>query len=144
MGCECEHESTGSTRADTDDDTEMASDAEEATAPVQAPPGVWSQPAARAQPAAAAPQFIPMCVFVPVVQQPAVKKSSRSARRRRARAMNRWFRQQEGALADDAEFDDDWQVPENDEVAESAEVDVESWPMPNLPSEIQDKKAIKA
>lgn len=140
--CECEQEweSSASTRAtDTDDDTQMASDEEKPKAPVQAPPGVW------AQPIAAGAQFVPVCIaFVPLVQLPVFQKSSRSARRRRARATNRWFRQQEGALEDGAEFDDDWQMPESDDVAESPEVDAESWPMPKLPFEIQDKKAMKA
>merc|ERR1712054_155238 len=125
----------------------MLSDDEEPAAPVQAPPGVW---AAQAQ---AQPQnFVPVCVaFVPVMQQPVWKKSSRSARRRRARAMNRWFRsnmqnaaegeQQEGAFDDDldAEFDNEWQLPASD--AESPEMEAESWPMTNSPSEgVQDKK----
>merc|ERR1711908_148001 len=135
-----------STQADTDNDTEMMlSDDEEPTTPVQAPPGVW---AAQTQ----AQNFVPVCVaFVPVMQQPVWKKSSRSARRRRARAMNRWFRynmqsaegeQQEGAFDDelDAEFDDEWQLPEGED-AESPEMDAESWPMTNSPSQIvQDKK----
>merc|ERR1719454_2354992 len=120
--CELERKSAASTQAnDTDDDdTElMLSDDEEPTTSVQAPPGVWAQ----AQPQ----NFVPVCVaFVPVMQQPVWKKSSRSARRRRARAMNRWFRynmqtadgeqQQEGACNDalDAEFDDEWQLPSDD------------------------------
>jgi hypothetical protein len=134
--------STASTQAnDTDDDTElMLSDDEEQPTPLQAPPGVFAQ--------AQTQNFVPICVaFVPVMQQPVWKKSSRSARRRRARAMNRWFRynmqgeQQEGACADDldAEFDDEWQLPESD--AESPELDAESWPMTNSPSRVQDKKA---
>jgi hypothetical protein len=87
--------------------------------------------------------FVPVCVaFVPVIQQPVQKQSSRSARRRRQRAMNRWFRhnmqdaaegeQQEGALDDDldAEFSDELQLPESD--AESPEIDAaESWPIRN-------------
>jgi len=141
-----ERKSVASTQAnDTDDEPElMSSDDEEPTTPVQAPPGVWAQ--------AQQPQgFIPVCVaFVPVMQQPVWKKSSRSARRRRARAMNRWFRynmqnaegeQQEGAFEDDLddEFDDEWQLPADD--AESPELDTESWPMTNSPSEVhQDKK----
>jgi len=145
--CELERKSAASTQAnDTDDDdTElMLSDDEEPTTSVQAPPGVWAQ----AQPQ----NFVPVCVaFVPVMQQPVWKKSSRSARRRRARAMNRWFRynmqsaegeQQEGAFDDelDAEFDDEWQLPEGED-AESPEMDAESWPMTNSPSQIvQDKK----
>jgi len=133
--------SEGSTQAnDTDDEPElMLSDDEEPTTPLQAPPGVFAQ--------AQTQNFVPVCVaFVPVMQQPVWKKSSRSARRRRARAMNRWFRynmqgeQQEGACADDldAEFDDEWQLPESD--AESPELDAESWPMTNSPSQVQDKK----
>merc|ERR1711896_109442 len=119
----------------------MLSDDEESTTPVQAPPGVWAQ---QAQQQTA--NFVPVCVaFVPVMQQPVWKKSSRSARRRRARAMNRWFRynmqtgegeqQQEGAFDDDldAEFDDEWQLPASD--AESPEMDAESWPMTNSPSQ---------
>jgi hypothetical protein len=126
---------------DTDDDMElMLSDDEEQPTPLQAPPGVFAQ--------AQTQNFVPVCVaFVPVMQQPVWKKSSRSARRRRARAMNRWFRyntqgeQQEGAFAEDfdAEFDDEWQLPESD--AESPEIDAESWPMTHSPSEVhQDKK----
>merc|ERR1712054_632424 len=123
----------------------MLSDDEEPAAPVQAPPGVW---AAQAQPQTQ--NFVPVCVaFVPVMQQPVFKKSSRSARRRRARAMNRWFRynmqaaageQQEGAFDLDGEFDDEWQLPDSD--AESPEIDAaESWPMPNSFPEVQhDKK----
>jgi len=141
--CEMERKSAASTQAnDTDDDdTElMLSDDEEPTTrvQVQAPPGVWAQQ----------PQQC-CVVFVPVMQQPVWKKSSRSARRRRARAMNRWFRynmqgeQQEGAFDDDesdAEFDDEWQLPEGED-AESPEMDAESWPMTNSPSEVvQDKK----
>jgi hypothetical protein len=142
--CELEHKSAASTQAnDTDDDCELidASDDEEPMTPPQAPPGVFAQ----AQPQQ---NFVPVCVaFVPVMQQPVWKKSSRSARRRRARAMNRWFRyntqgeQQEGAFAEDldAEFDDEWQLPESD--AESPEIDAESWPMTHSPSEVhQDKK----
>jgi hypothetical protein len=157
--CEVERKSVASTRAyDTDDETELTlsddeeptlpvqarwSDDEEPTLPVQAPPpGVWAQ----SQPQ----QFMPVCVaVVPVMQQPVWKKSSRSARRRRARAMNRWYRhnmqgegeQQEGAFEDDldTEFDDVWQFTIND--AESPEVDAESWPMPNSPLEVHhDKK----
>merc|ERR1719326_1912701 len=122
----------------------MLSDDEEPMTPPQAPPGVFAQ----AQPQQ---NFVPVCVaFVPVMQQPVWKKSSRSARRRRARAMNRWFRynmqtaegeQQEGAFDDelDAEFDDEWQLPASD--AESPEMDAESWPMTNSPSQfVQDKK----
>jgi len=141
----CERTSVASTQAnDTDDDTElMLSDDEEPTTPLQAPPGVFAQ----AQPQS----FVPVCVaFVPVMQQPVWKKSSRSARRRRARAMNRWFRynmqgadgeQQEGAFDDDldAEFDDEWQLPESD--AESPEMDAEScWPMPNSTPEVSNDK----
>jgi hypothetical protein len=146
--CELERKSAASTQAnDTDDDdTELmlSDDEEPTTTSVQAPPGVWAQ----AQPQ----NFMPVCVaFVPVMQQPVWKKSSRSARRRRARAMNRWFRynmqsaegeQQEGAFDDelDAEFDDEWQLPEGED-AESPEMDAESWPMTNSPSQIvQDKK----
>jgi hypothetical protein len=144
----CELEA--STQAnDTDNDTElMLSDDEEPTTPVQAPPGVWAQAQAQVQPQ----NFVPVCVaFVPVMQQPVWKKSSRSARRRRARAMNRWFRynmqnaegeQQEGAFHDDldAEFDDEWQTPEHAD-AESPEMDAECWPMTNSPSKVvQDKK----
>jgi hypothetical protein len=143
--CEMERKSVASTQAnDTDDDCElMLSDDEEPTTPLQAPPGVFAQ----AQPQ----NFVPVCVaFVPVMQQPVWKKSSRSARRRRARAMNRWFRynmqtgegeQQEGAFDDlDAEFDDEWQLPESD--AESPEIDAaESWPMQNsTPETKSDKK----
>merc|ERR1712070_846037 len=136
--------SEGSTQAnDTDDEPElMLSDDEEPTTPLQAPPGVFAQ----AQPQ----NFVPVCVaFVPVMQQPVWKKSSRSARRRRARAMNRWFRynmqtgegeQQEGAFDDlDAEFDDEWQLPESD--AESPEIDAaESWPMRNSTPEMKSDK----
>ena len=112
-----EQKSVASTQAnDTDDDTElMLSDDEEPTTLVQAPPGVWAQ--AQPQPQG----FVPVCVaFVPVMQQPVWNKSSRSARRRRARAMNRWFRynmqgeQQEGELDLDDEFDDEWQLPDSD------------------------------
>merc|ERR1712070_863000 len=129
------------TRAnDTDDDRELMSD-DEPTTPLQAPqapPGVF----ARAQPQ----NFVPVCVaFVPVMQQPVWKKSSRSARRRRARAMNRWFRynmqtgEQEGELDLDGEFDDEWQLPESD--AESPEIDAaESWPMTNSSVEVQNDK----
>jgi len=137
-----EQKSVASTQAnDTDDDTEMMlSDDEEPMTPPQAPPGVF---------AAAQPQqnFVPVCVaFVPVMQQPVWKKSSRSARRRRARAMNRWFRynmqtgeQQEGDLDLDGEFDDEWQLPESD--AESPEIDAaESWPMTNSSPEVQNDK----
>ena len=119
------------------------SDDEEPATPLQAPPGVFAQ----AQPQ----HFVPVCVaFVPVMQQPIWKKSSRSARRRRARAMNRWFRFNmqgadgevpEGAFDDfDGEFDDEWQLPESDD--ESLEIDAESWPMPNSSPEVnvQDKK----
>merc|ERR1719247_1893595 len=105
--------------------------------PPQAPPGVFAQ----AQPQS----FVPVCVaFVPVMQQPVWKKSSRSARRRRARAMNRWFRyntqtgEHSEAVFDgdiDDEFDDDWQVPDVEDLTESPEVDAESWPAPNLPTE---------
>lgn len=145
--CELERKSVASTQAnDTDDDTElMLSDDEESTTPVQAPPGVWAQQVQQTA------NFMPVCVaFVPVMQQPVWKKSSRSARRRRARAMNRWFRnnmqgaegeQQEGAFDDDldAEFDDEWQLPASD--AESPEMDAESWPMTNSTSQVvQDKK----
>jgi hypothetical protein len=143
--CELERKSVASTQAnDTDDEPElMLSDDEEPTTPVQAPPGVWAQ---QAQPQ----NFVPVCVaFVPVMQQPVWKKSSRSARRRRARAMNRWFRynmqnaegeQQEGAFDDelDAEFDDEWQLPSDD--AESPEIEAESWPMTNSPSAVQQDK----
>ena len=142
--CEMERKSVASTQAnDTDDDTElMLSDDEEPTTPLQAPPGVFAQ----TQPQ----NFVPVCVaFVPVMQQPVWKKSSRSARRRRARAMNRWFRynmqgegeQQEGAFDGDldAEFDDEWQLPDSD--AESPEIDAaESWPMRNSSPVNQDKK----
>merc|ERR1711908_189305 len=130
-----ERKSVASTQAnDTDDDIELMSDDEEPTTSVQAPPGVWAQ----AQPQ----NFVPVCVaFVPVMQQPVWKKSSRSARRRRARAMNRWFRYNmqtaEGEQQDDdldAEFDDEWQLPSDD--AESPEIDAESWPMPNSPAEV--------
>merc|ERR1719230_221964 len=133
---------------DTDDDRElMMSDDEEPATPIQAPqapPGVF----ARAQPQT----FVPVCVaFVPLMQQPVWKKSSRSARRRRARAMNRWFRsnmqnaaegeQQEGAFDDDldAEFDNEWQLPECD--AESPEIDADSWPKSNSSPVSHDKKA---
>merc|ERR1712078_558526 len=109
------------------------------TTAVQAPPGVWAQAQAQAQPQTQ--NFVPVCVaFVPVMQQPVWKKSSRSARRRRARAMNRWFRYNmqaaEGEQQDDldAEFDDDWQLPGDD--AESPEIDADSWPMTNSPSEV--------
>jgi len=133
-----ERKSVASTQAnDTDDEPElMSSDDEEPTTPVQAPPGVWAQ----AQPQ----NFMPFCVaFVPVMQQPVFKKSSRSARRRRARAMNRWFRcNMQGELQEDdldSEFDDEWQLPTDD--VESPEIDAESWPMTNSPSEVhQDKK----
>jgi hypothetical protein len=140
-----EQKSAASTQAnDTDDDCELidASDDEEPMTPPQAPPGVFAQ----AQPQQ---NFVPVCVaFVPVMQQPVWKKSSRSARRRRARAMNRWFRynttaegeQQDGAFDLDGEFDDEWQLPDSD--AESPEIDAaESWPMPNSFPEVQhDKK----
>jgi len=122
---------------DTDDEPElMLSEDDEPTTPVQAPPGVWAQ-------AQAQPQFVPMCVaFVPVMQQPVWKKSSRSARRRRARAMNRWFRynmQNAEGEEEDAEFDDEWQLTSDD--AESPEMDAESWPVTNSPSAVhQDKK----
>jgi hypothetical protein len=143
--CDLEHKSAASTQAnDTDDDAElMLSDDEEPRPVVQAPPGVWAQ--AQAQPQQQ--NFMPVCVaFVPVMQQPVWKKSSRSARRRRARAMNRWFRYNmqdaaEGEEQDDldAEFDDEWQLPSDD--AESPELDAESWPMTNSPSDVnQDKK----
>jgi len=137
-----ELKSAASTQAnDTDDEPElMMSDDEEPTTPVQAPPGVWAQ--------AQQQNFMPVCVaFVPVMQQPVWKKSSRSARRRRARAMNRWFRynmqtaegeQQEGAFDSDAEFDDEWQLPTDD--VESPEIDAESWPMTNSPSAVQQDK----
>jgi len=139
--CEMERKSVASTQAnDTDDDIELMSDDDEPTTPLQAPPGVFAQ----AQPQA----FVPVCVaFVPVMQQPVWKKSSRSARRRRARAMNRWFRynmqngeQQEGACPDDldAEFDDEWQLPESD--AESPEMDGDCWPVFNSSPEVQHKK----
>jgi len=144
--CETERKSVVSTQADdSDDDTEWTlSDDEEPTTPVQMPPGVWAQ----VQPQ----QFVPVCVaVVPVMQQPAWKKSSRSARRRRARAMNRWFKNNLQIAADgeheegvfennlDAEFDDVWQFTIDD--AESPEVDAESWPMPNSPTEVHhDKK----
>jgi hypothetical protein len=139
--CDVEQKSVASTQAnDTDDDTELMLSDEEPLSLPQAPPGVFTQ----AQPQ----NFVPVCVaFVPVMQQPLLKKSSRSARRRRARAMNRWFRynmqgeQQDGAFNDlDAEFDDEWQLPESD--AESPETDAaESWPMPNSSPEVQhDKK----
>jgi len=144
---EMEQKSVASTRAnDTDDDTEWAwSDHEEQTIAVQAPPGVWAQ---------AQPQhfdFVPVCVaVVPVMQQPVWKKSSRSTRRRRARAVNRWFRHnmqnaadgehEEGAFENnlDAEFDDVWQFPMDD--TESPEVDAESWPMPNSPPGVHQDK----
>lgn len=137
-----EQKSVASTQAnDTDDDTEMMlSDDEEPMTPPQAPPGVFAQ----AQPQQ---NFVPVCVaFVPVMQQPVWKKSSRSARRRRARAMNRWFRynmqageQQEGELDMDGEFDDEWQLPESD--AESPEIDAaESWPMTNSSPQVQNDK----
>jgi hypothetical protein len=144
--CEMDGKSVVSTQAnDTDYDRElMMSDDEEPTTPLQAPrapPGVF----ARAQPQT----FVPVCVaFVPVMQQPVWKKSSRSARRRRARAMNRWFRsnmqgeQQDGAFDDDldAEFDSEWQLPESD--AESPEIDADGWPMSNSSPEVShDKKA---
>jgi len=134
-------DSVASTRAnDTESEAELVwSDEEEPAAPVSAPPGVWAH--------AQQPQqtFVPVCVaFVPVLQQPVWKKSSRSARRRRARAMNRWFRfnQQaaEGEQQDDldAEFDDEWQLPSDD--AESPEMDAESWPMTNSPSAVQQEE----
>jgi hypothetical protein len=140
-----EQKSAASTQAnDTDDDAQlMLSDDEEPTTAVQAPPGVWAQ----APPQPQAPNFMPVCVaFIPVMQQPAWKKSSRSARRRRARAVNRWFRYNmqgaaEGEQQDDldAEFDDEWQLPNDD--AESPELDAESWPVTNSPSDVnQDKK----
>merc|ERR1712070_1141859 len=132
--------SVASTQAnDTDDEPElMVSDDEEPTAPLQAPPGVFAQVQTQ--------NFVPVCVaFVPVMQQPVWKKSSRSARRRRARAMNRWFRynmqtgEQEGELDLDGEFDDEWQLPESD--AESPEIDAaESWPMTNSSLEVQNDK----
>jgi len=137
-------ESVASTQAnDTDDDAELmlSDDEEPMTTAVQAPPGVWAQ--AQVQPQTQ--NFVPVCVaFVPVMQQPVWKKSSRSARRRRARAMNRWFRYNmqgaEGEQQDDldAEFDDDWQLPSDD--AESPEIDADSWPMTNSPSEVQQDK----
>lgn len=117
--CDIEQDSTASTQAnDTDDDSELQlSDDDESTAPAQAPPGVWAQPMAATQ------TFVPVCVaFVPVIQQPVWKKSSRSARRRRARAMNRWYRYNTQSGADgepneddvDGEFDD-----ESDDLVES-------------------------
>jgi hypothetical protein len=136
--CEMDQKSVASTRAnDTDDDRELMSD-DEPTTPLQAPqapPGVF----ARAQPQ----NFVPVCVaFIPVMQQPVWKKSSRSARRRRARAMNRWFRNMQNVAEGDdldAEFDDEWQLPESD--AESPEIDAESWPMPNSsPEVVHDQK----
>lgn len=144
-----DRKSTASTQAnDTDDDSElMLSDEEEACTPLTplaAPPGVF------AQPVAGGAQLVPVCVaFVPFFQQPVWKKSSRSARRRRARAMNRWFRyntqtgEQEALDDDDSEFDDDWQMPEGTDM-EFPEVDAESWPMPSSPYEVHDKKSIKA
>merc|ERR1712070_509441 len=107
--------STASTQAtDTDDGIEVVlSDDDEQPTPVQAPSAVWVQPLAGAS-------FVPVCVaFVPVVQQPVLKKLSRSARRRQSRATNRRFwaslqngKQNEVALDYDvdAEFDDRWQV----------------------------------
>jgi len=133
-------ESAASTQAnDTDDDAELMLSDDEApmTTAVQAPPGVWAQ----AQPQ----HFMPVCIaFVPVMQQPVWKKSSRSARRRRARATNRWFRYNmqgaEGEEQDDldSEFDDEWQLPSDD--AESPEIDADSWPMTNSPSGVQQDK----
>jgi hypothetical protein len=142
--------SVGSTQAnDTDDDDieVVLSDDEEPTTPFQAPLGV-----SQVQPQ----RFIPVCVaFIPVVQQPVVKKSSRSARRRRLRAMNRWFRgnmqnaaegeQQDGAFDDDldAEFGDEWQLPGSD--AETPEMDsAESWPTRNSPPEASHDQKKKA
>lgn len=134
-------DSVASTRAnDTEDEAElMLSDDEEQMAPVRAPPGVWAQ-------AQQAQTFVPVCVaFVPIVQQPVWKKSSRSARRRRARAMNRWFRlnmqsTEEGEQHDelDAEFDDEWQLPSDE--AEFPEMDADSWPTTNSPSAVQQDK----
>lgn len=136
---------------ESDDDTEesVQTDNEAPMTAVQAPPGVWANPAM-----VAAQTFMPVCVtFVPVIQQPMwPQKSSRSARRRRARAVNRWYRhnmqngadgeqQEEAAFGDDvdSEFDDDWQLPESNDIAESLEIDADSWPMP-----VDEQKAIKA
>lgn len=118
----------------------MSDDEEEGTRP---PPGVWGQQVAGVQ-------FVPVQVaLTPAVQQPEWKKSSRSARRRRARAMNKWFRynMQNNEQNEYAEFDDTWQVPEGGDMAESLEEDVECWPMPacpNFSSEVHDKKTIRA
>lgn len=154
--CDLERRSRASTEAnDTDDDIEqlMSSDDESVPA-IRAPPGVWNA----GQPVVAAQTYVPVCVaFVPVIQQPIwPQKSSRSARRRRARAVNRWFRynmqsadgeqQEEGACVDDidGEFDDDWQSPEDDDMAESLELEGDSWPVQTLPCEVDHKKTIKA
>jgi len=139
---------------ESDDDIEevVQSDDEDSVTAIQAPPGVWAQPALATQ------TFVPVCVtFVPVIQQPMwPQKSSRSARRRRARAVNRWYRyntqtgadgeqQDEAAFDDeDGDFDDDWQLPESDDVAESSEIDGDSWPVLVSPCEVDEKQTIKA
>jgi len=129
--------SAASTEAnDTDDDIEQlsSSDDEESVTAIQAPPGVWAS--------AAAQSYVPVCVaFVPIMQQPIwPQKSSRSARRRRARAVNRWYRHNMPAGEEDGEFDDDWQSPESDDAVESLEIDGDSWPMPISSCEDGDKK----
>jgi len=135
--------SAASTEAnDTDDDIEQlsSSDDEESVTAIQAPPGVW---ASAGQPAMLAAQsYVPVCVaFVPIMQQPIwPQKSSRSARRRRARAVNRWYRHNMPAGEEDGEFDDDWQSPESNDAVESLEIDGDSWPMPISSCEDGDKK----
>jgi hypothetical protein len=83
-----------------DDDDELPSGKA-----IQPPPGNWVPPVQQTQ-------FTPVCVAVVpfvVVNQPVwPQKSSRSARRRRARAMNRWYRY--NAMASE-----EHQLPENDD-----------------------------
>lgn len=128
-----------------DDEAVVLSDDEEAPNPIQAQSSVWVQRLAGAR-------LVPVCVaFVPAVQQVVAKKSSRSARRRRARAMNRWFsrqgmqksKQNEAALDNglEAEFDDNWQVDEIEDMLDCSEDEAESWPVLSTRAEVPEVKS---
>jgi len=137
--CKMDWDSSASTNAeDTDEEpaeTILSDDDLPSCVAIQPPPGNWA-------PQVQQSQFAPVCVAVipfVVVNQPVwPQKSSRSARRRRARAMNRWYRhnavgseeQQLPEINDDCteEFDCEFQFSDDD-VPSSLNLDeAESWP----------------
>jgi hypothetical protein len=137
--CKMDWDSAASTNADDSDeeptDTIHSDDDISSCLAIQPPPGNWT-------PQVQQSQFAPLCVAVipfVVVSQPVwPQKSSRSARRRRARAMNRWYRcnamasedHQLPAIDDDCadEFDCEFQFSEDDIPASLDLDEAESWP----------------